>query len=73
MYMFLMTEVRRQVHQINLLINQNFSTYYFDVNPYPWEKIKEENNTTYSKKELLNNLEAVIKNVYKINDIKRII
>ena len=58
---------------INLLINQNFSTYYFDDNPFSWEKAKEENNTTYSKKELLNNLEAVIKNVYKINDIERII
>ena len=59
---------------INLLINQNFSTYYFSlISLYPYEKIKEENNTTYSKKELLNNLEAVIKNVYKINDIKRII
>lgn len=58
---------------INLLINQNFSTYYFDDNPFPWGKITEENNTTYSKKELLNNLEAVIKNVYKINDVKRII
>ena len=52
---------------INLLINQNFSTYYFDDNPFSWEKAKEENNTTYSKKELLNNIEAVIKNVYKIN------
>ena len=54
---------------INLLINQNFSTYYFYANPYNLKTITDENNTTYSKKELLNNLEAVIKNVYKINVI----
>ena len=59
---------------INLLINQNFSTYYYfsDMHDFGGEKITDENNTTYSKKELLNNLEAVIKNVYK-HDINRII
>ena len=33
---------------INLLINQNFSTYYFsDMRDFGGEKITEENNTTY--------------------------